>query len=349
MKTHVTIKDLALKLNISVSTVSRALRNASDIKPKTKEAVLKLAKELDYEPNSLAKSLVQRRTHLIGIIVPELDMQFFSTAIRGVQEESYKRGYNVLIAQSNESYELEVENVKAMVTSRLDGLIISLSTHTKDFSHLDKILRKGIPLVLFDRTSKNIDSSKVEADGEEGAYAATEHLIEQGYRRIAHIGGPPNLEISQKRFKGFLEAMKVNGMPVHDEYIINCDLTREDAYAKAQQLMSLTKPPDAIFAINDPVAIEAMKVIHEIGLKIPFHVGLVGFNSEPIADLLSPKLSSVTIPSKKMGQHAAQILIDQIEGENIRIVHEILPCDLVVRESSNKRAFLRQNRLSLNS
>lgn len=348
MKRHITIKDLALKLNISVSTVSRALRNASDINPKTKEAVLKLAKELDYEPNSLAKSLVQKKTFLIGIIVPELDMQFFSTAIRGVQEEAYKRGYNVLIAQSNENYELEVENVKSMVASRLDGLIISLSIQTKDFSHLDKIIRRGIPLVLFDRTSKNVDSSKVEADGAEGAYAATEHLIEQGYQRIAHIGGPLNLEISQKRLKGFIDAMNNNDMPIKKEYIIHCDLTREDANAKAQHLMSLTKPPDAIFAVNDPVAIEAMRVIQSIGLKIPFHVGLVGFNDEqPITELLNPKLSSVIIPAKKMGQHAAQILIDQIEGENVRIVHEILPCELVVRESSNKRAFLRQNRINL--
>ena len=158
MKRHITIKDLALKLSISVSTVSRALRDAPDINPKTKEAVLRLAEELDYEPNALAKSLVQKRTHLIGIIVPELDMQFFSSSIRGVQEEAYKRGYNVLIAQSNEDYELEVENIKSMVSSRLDGLIVSLSRKTKDFSHFDKIIRRDIPLVLFDRTSKSIDA-----------------------------------------------------------------------------------------------------------------------------------------------------------------------------------------------
>ena len=347
MKKHITIKDLAIKLSISVSTVSRALRNAPDINPKTKEAVLSLAKELDYEPNALAKSLVQKRTHLIGIIVPELDMQFFSSSIRGVQEEAYKRGYNVLIAQSNENYELEVENIKSMVSSRLDGLIVSLSRKTKDFSHFDKIIRRDIPLVLFDRTSKNIDSSKVEADGIEGAYAATEHLIEQGYKRIAHLGGPKNLEISQKRLKGFTDAMKMNDMPINEDYLISCDLSREDARLKATELMSSQKPPDAIFAINDPVAIEAIKVIREIGLNIPFHVGIIGFNDEPICELLSPKLSSVNIPSLKMGNHAAQILIDQIEGDNTRIVHEILPCELVVRESSNKRGYIKQNRVSV--
>jgi len=347
MKKHTTIKDLANKLNISVSTVSRALRNAPDINPKTKEAVLKLANELEYEPNSLAKSLVQKKTFIIGIIVPELDKQFFATAIRGVQEEAHKRGYNVLIAQSNENYELEVENVKSMLASRLDGMIMSLSIQTKDFSHLDKIIRREVPLVLFDRTSKNINSSKVEADGSEGAYSATEHLIEQGYKRIAHIGGPLNLEISQKRLKGFIDAMNNNNMPIREEYIVHCDLTREDAYAKAKQLMSLPKPPDAIFAVNDPVAIECMRVIQSIGLKIPFHVGLVGFNNEqPITELLNPNLTSVIIPAKKMGQHAAQILIDQIEQENVRIIHEILPCELVVRESSNKRSFLKKHRIN---
>ena len=332
MKRNITIKDLALKLNISVSTVSRALRNTPDINPKTKEAVLKLAEELDYEPNALAQNLVQRKTNLIGIIVPELDMQFFSSAIRGIQEEAYNKGYNVLIAQSNEEYNLEVENVKSMVSSRLDGLIVSLSKKTKDFSHFDKILRRGIPLVLFDRTSKNINSSKVVADGKEGAYSATEHLIEQGYQRIAHIAGPKNLEITQHRLSGYIAALENNSIQIKNEYIVHCDLSREGAYLKAKELMSLPKPPDAIYAVNDPVAIEA--------------VGIIGFNNEPITDLLSPKLSSVNIPSKKMGHHAAQILIDQIEGENIRIVTETLPCELVIRESSNRRAFLRKNKIT---
>ena len=347
MKKHITIKDLANKLSISVSTVSRALRNASDINPKTKKAVLKLAEELDYEPNALAKSLVQKKTHLIGVIVPELDMQFFSSSIRGIQEAAYEKGYNVLIAQSNESYDLEVENIKSMVSSRLDGLIISLSRKTKDFSHFDKIIRRDIPLVLFDRTTKSIESSKVEADGIDGAYSATEHLIEQGYKRIAHLGGPKNLEISKKRLKGFIDAMKMNDMPINEDYFITCDLSREDAKLKANKLMKLQKPPDAIFAVNDTVAIETMRVIKEIGLNVPFHVGVVGFNDEPICELLSPKLSSVIIPTIKMGQHAAQILIDQIEGENTRIVHEVLPCELVVRESSNKRSYIRHNKLNM--
>ena len=347
MKKQITIKDLALRLNISVSTVSRALRNAADVNPKTKEKVQMLADELDYEPNALAKSLVQKRTHIIGIIVPKLDMQFFASAIRGVQEEAYNRGYNVLIAQSNENYELEVDNLQSMVTSRLDGLIVSLSRKTKDFSHFDKVIRRSIPLVLFDRATKNVDSSKVLADDIEGAYAATEHLIEQGYKRIAHIAGPKNLEITQRRLKGFYDAMRTNNMEIENDYIIHCNLTNEDANLKARRLMSLPKPPDAIFAVNDPVAIELMKVIKEIGLNMPFHVGVVGFNNEPISELLTPKLTSVNIPSQKMGHNAAQILIDQIEDDNIRIITETLPCELIIRESSNRRAFMRNNKISV--
>ena len=347
MKRNVTIKDLARKLGISVSTVSRALRNAHDINVKTKEAVVSLAKELDYEPNALAKSLVQQRTNIIGVILPELDMQFFASAIRGIQEEAHKRGFNVLIAQSNEDYDLEVENLKSMVSSRLDGLIVSLSRDTKDFSHFDKVLRRDIPLVLFDRASNAINSSKVLADNTEGAYAATEHLIEQGYKRIAHISGPPNLDITKQRLKGYMEAMEMNNVEINDDYIIHCNLSREDAAKKAKILLSLQNPPDAIFAINDPVAIEAIKVIKEIGLQIPFHIGVVGFNNEPLTDLICPKLSSVDIPSKKMGQHSAEILIDQIEGTNSRIITETLPCNLIIRESSNRKKFLINNKISI--
>jgi len=344
MRRHVTIKDLALRLNISVSTVSRAMRNAPDINPKTKAAVLKLADELDYEPNALAKSLVQKKTHLIGIIVPELDMQFFSSAIRGIQEEAYERGYNVLIAQSIEDYNLEVDNVQSMVSSRLDGLIVSLARSTKDFSHFDKLIRRGIPLVLFDRVNENIVSSKVIADDEEGAYQATSHLIEQGYKRIAHIAGPKNLDISKNRMRGYKQALKDHGIEINNDLIIHCNLSREDAYKKASRLMKLPKAPDAIFAVNDPVAIEAIKVIKEMGFKIPFHVGIVGFNNESITELLTPRLSSVNIKSRKLGKHSAQILIDQIEGEDTRIITEVLPCDLIIRESSDRKAFLRANR-----
>jgi len=346
MNKHITIKDLAFKLGISVSTVSRALRNAPDINTRTKQKVLKLAEELDYEPNALAKSLVQKRTNLIGIIVPELDMHFFSSIIRGAQEYAYSRGYNILIAQSDENYELEVENVKSMVSRRLDGLIISLSKNTKDFSHFDKLIRRGMPLVLFDRASDNINTSKVVTDGQECAYKATEHLINQGYSKIAHIGGPKDLYISKKRLNGYLEALRVNGLPINDDYIVKCNMTKDDAARKTRQLMSLVKPPDAFFVINDPIAIEVMKVIKEIGLKIPFHIGVIGFNDEPICDLLNPKLSSVNVPTRLMGKQAIEILIDQIEGENKRIVKETISCDVVVRESSDRRAFLRKNKIT---
>ncbi|MEN8186427.1 MAG: LacI family DNA-binding transcriptional regulator [Bacteroidota bacterium] len=344
MKKSATIKDIARKLNISVSTVSRAMRNAYDINPETKKKVLKLAEELDYEPNALAKSLVQKRTNTIGVIVPELDVHFFASCIRGIQEEAHERGYKILIAQSNEDYELEVENIQAMVSSRLDGLILSLSKNTKSFTHFDKIIRREMPLVLFDRATENIACSNVIADNKRGAFEATEHLINQGYSRIAHIGGPKILEISKLRMQGYKKALKANDIEIDKDYIVHCNLSKTDTVSKVKKLMSLPKPPNAIFAVNDLVAIEAIDYILEMGLKIPYHVGVVGFNNDPFTKYSHPKLSSVNIPSIEMGHYAAQILIDQIEDENIRIVTEKLNCNLIVRDSSNRKLYIQEQR-----
>ncbi|MEN8138111.1 MAG: LacI family DNA-binding transcriptional regulator [Bacteroidota bacterium] len=344
MGRNVTIKDLARKLNISVTTVSRALRNAPDINPKTKAAVIKLAEELDYEPNALAKSLVQRKTNIIGVIVPQLDMHFFSSVISGIQNEARRLGYNVLIAQSNEDYDMEVENVRSMMSSRLDGLIVSVSRKTKDFSHFDKILRRKTPLVMFDRVGKNIESSKIVFDDVNGAYEATEHLIDQGYKRIAYIGGPRHVEVSRLREKGYTEALEDNDIEVNPEYIVYGHFNGSRAVDNVKKLMSLSSPPDAFFSVNDPVAIEVIKTIKEMGYKIPFHIGVIGFNNEPTTDIVSPRLSSVNIPTVSMGQHAAQVLIEQIENDNMRIITETLPSELIVRESSNRKAFLRDNK-----
>lgn len=320
------------------------MRNAYDINPETKKKVLKLAEELDYEPNALAKSLVQKRTNTIGVIVPELDVHFFASCIRGIQEEAHERGYKILIAQSNEDYELEVENIQAMVSSRLDGLILSLSKNTKSFTHFDKIIRREMPLVLFDRATENIACSNVIADNKRGAFEATEHLINQGYSRIAHIGGPKILEISKLRMQGYKKALKANDIEIDKDYIVHCNLSKTDTVSKVKKLMSLPKPPNAIFAVNDLVAIEAIDYILEMGLKIPYHVGVVGFNNDPFTKYSHPKLSSVNIPSIEMGHYAAQILIDQIEDENIRIVTEKLNCNLIVRDSSNRKLYIQEQR-----
>ena len=343
MKKNVTIKDIALKLDISVSTVSRAMRGAYDINPETKKKVLKLAEELDYEPNTLAKNLVQKKTKTIGVIVPELDIHFFASCIRGIQEESYKRGYKLLITQSNEDYNLEVENIQSMVSRQLDGLILSISKNTKSFTHFDKIIRREMPLVLFDRTTENIACSNVIADNTGGAFEATEHLIDQGYTRIAHIGGPKNLEISKLRYKGYKKALKANDIEINKDYVVSCDLSIDDTLSKIKKLMSLQKPPNAIFAVNDLVAIEAIGYIKEIGLKIPHHIGVVGFNNDPFTKYTHPKLSTVNIPSIEMGHYAAHILIDQIEDENIKIVTEKLKCNLIIRESSNRKSVIKRN------
>lgn len=343
MKKSATIKDLARILNVSVSTVSRAIRGGGEINPDTKIKILKLAEELDYEPNVLAKNLVQKRTNTIGVIVPELDIHFFASNIRGIHETAIERGYQVLIAQSDEDFDREVEMIRAFGRNRIDGLIISLSKNTRSFSHFDKLIRREMPLVLFDRATKNIVCSSVIADNEVGAFEATEHLFVQGYTRIAHIGGPKNLEISKLRLKGYKKALKANDIEINEDYIVHCDLSNTDAMAKVKKLMNMNNPPNAIFAINDLVAIQIMDYIKEIGLIIPYHFGVVGFNNDPFSQHTHPKLCTVNIPSLEMGHHAAEILINQIEDKNIRVVSEKLNCNLIVRKSSNRIEFMEKN------
>ncbi|MEN8248779.1 MAG: LacI family DNA-binding transcriptional regulator [Bacteroidota bacterium] len=343
MRKPTTIKDIARILNISVSTVSRAMRGAGDINPETKKKVLKLADELDYEPNTLAKNLVEKNTKTIGVIVPELDLDFFASNIRGIYEKAYEKGYKVMLAQSGEDFDKEVDIIKTMVGDRLDGLIISLSKNTKSYSHFDKIVRREMPLVIFDRYTHNIACSNVIADNRTGAFEATQHLIDQGYTKIAHLGGPNNLEISKRRLKGYKDALLANGFNIDDDYIEHCNLSKPDTIAKVKKLMNLPNPPNAIFTVNDLSAIEVINYVKEIGLKIPYHFGVVGFNNDPFSEYMDPKLSTVNIPATEMGRFAAQIVIDQIENDNIRLVTEKLNCNLIVRESSNRIEYIDKN------
>ncbi|MDB5203407.1 MAG: LacI family transcriptional regulator [Ferruginibacter sp.] len=338
MNKPATIKDIARHLNISISTVSRAMRNAPDVNPDTRRAVMALSEELSYQPNKLALSLQQKQTHNIGVIVPNLDY-VLACMIRGIDEVALEAGYTVMVCQSNESFGREMVNTRRLLDSLVDGFIISVSSETKVFDHFKKIQEKQMPMVVFDRVTPQLIAPSVRLDNEDGGFQATEHLIEQGYKRIAILAGPKNLGISNSRLDGYLAALKkYKIMPVED-LIVHCDFNREYAYLATQELLSMKKRPDAIFTISDRMAIGAMLAIKEKGLKMPQDIGLVGFNNEPVVSLVTPGISSVEQPAFELGKMAAKLFIETMHNnDDMSAVEEVLKPKLIIRESSQRIA-----------
>ncbi len=332
-----TIKDIAQKLNISISTVSRALRNTADVNSDTRKAVLDLSEQMHYQPNRLAISLRQKQTHTIGVIVPNLDY-VLSLMVRGIDEVALEAGYTVMVCQSNESFGREILNTSRLLNSLVDGFIISVSSETKTFEHFKKIQERNIPMVVFDRVTPDLIAPSVRIDNELGGMIATEHLLEQGYKRIAILAGPKNLGISNSRMDGYLNALKKNKIKKEDELIIHCDFNQDYAFFATQELLALKKRPDAIFAISDRMAIGAMLAIKKKGLSMPDDIGLVGFNNEPVVELVTPQLSSVDMSSFELGKAAAKLFIETMHNtEDMNKEEMILKPKLVIRESSLKK------------
>lgn len=340
---QVTIKDIARELGISPSTVSRALKDHPDISTETKKVVHALAEKLNYQPNIVALNLRQKKTNTIGVIIPELVHFFFSTVISGIEDVAYQAGYSVILAQSNESYEREKTDIKALFNSRVDGMLISVSRETKNFDHIESIISKGVPVVFYDRMYGNPNTSKVIVDDYIGAKEAVEHLIDQGYKRIAHLEGAPGLFISEDRKRGYIDALKEHKMEVKDALIQECPSgSQEDGNRATKKLLAMSQPPDAIFTNNDPMAIGAMMAIKEKGLKIPQDIGLVGFSNWSYGSLIEPSLTTVDQPGFEMGQEAARLLIRQIEAgdkdQEPLPETKILKTKLIVRDSSIRKS-----------
>ncbi len=336
MNKPATIKDIAQRLNISISTVSRSLRNAPDVNNETKLAVIALSEELNYQPNKLALSLRQKQTHTIGVIVPNLDY-VLSTMVKGIDEVALEAGYTVMVCQSNESFGREILNTRRLLDSLVDGFIISVSSETKIFDHFKKIRDRGLPMVIFDRVTPDLVAPSVRLDNEEGGFLATEHLLEQGYKRIAILAGPVNLGVSNSRVEGYLKALKKYKIKRDDKLIVYCDFNQDYAYYATQELLAMKKRPDAIFTISDRMAIGAMLAIKERGLRMPQDIGLVGFNNEPVVSLVTPRISSVDMPSFELGKAAAKLFIQTMHNnEDMSGTEEILRPKLFIRESSQR-------------
>lgn len=337
MKRHqTTILDIAKELNISKSTVSRALTGHPNVNAKTKEMVMELAEKLDYQRNMLAISLITSKSNTIGIMVPEFTSSFFSKVVVAAQQEAAKDGYNIIISQANESYETEVANAKVMLANQVDGLIVSITKETLNFEHLKVFQRKGIPIVFFNRVCDEMIVPKVIVDDYEGAYKAVEHLIKTGKKRIAHLAGPSSLSISKKRLNGYLDALKKYDIPIDEDLIISYDLSLNKVKIYIKHLLSLTSPPDAIFAINDPTAIEAIQIIKQQGLRIPEDIAIIGFSNDYASELIEPSLSTVAQPVEEIGKTATRMLIEQINREvsDWKATTRVLQTELIIRKST---------------
>lgn len=332
----ITINDLAKRLNLSASTVSRALRDHPDISKKTKARVRDVAAKTNYQPNLIAQSLQTRRSNNIGVIVPEIRNTFFSTVISGIEEVAYEAGYTIMVCQSNDTYIRETINTRALAANRVAGMLVSISQETHDFEHLRTIMTQGIPLVLFDRIVEDLEVSKVVVDDFNGAYNAVSYLIRQGRKRIAHIGGRNQLYVSRKRRQGFEAAMKDHNISPNPDYIVTGGYHEEDGRAAAQELCGLAAPPDAVFAINDPVALGAYMHFIDSGIKIPEEIALIGFSNNPNTTLIRPRLTTVSQPAFEMGKVAVSLLLKKLGSSSITSSAEtvVLKTELLIRESA---------------
>lgn len=336
-KRHISLKDLADELGISISTVSRALKDNPIISPELTKKVKDLAIERNYIPNPLAMGLLRQQTKMIGVIVPDLVTHFYSSVISGIEEVAKEKGYYILIASSNESLQKEKESVENLLKTRVEGLIVCISQETNSFEHFDRLIQNEVPLVFFDRVVESIKVPSVTVDGVDAAKNITCHFFENGCRSIAYISGPRHLNISKHRKEGYLLGLKECDLEFNPELLVESNLNAKDATAATKKLLALKQIPDAIFGINDTVAFAAMKEIKKHGLKIPEDIALVGFTDEFHSTVVEPALTSVTHPTLEIGKEAARLFFEQVEKESRSEEKIILPTSLIIRESSVRK------------
>ncbi len=331
-----TIKDIAKNLGISPSTVSRALKDHPDISQKTKQAVVELAAQMKYRPNALALNLRTNKSNMIGVIIPQIVHYFFSSVISGIEDYAHNKGYTVIVMQSNESAQREIENANVMIQTGVEGVLVSRAKETSDFSHFEELMDYGIPIVFFDRICPTLKTDKVIVNDEYSAFLATEYLIKTGCKKIVHFKGPDNLEISVKRLTGFLEAFYEYKMVYDESLIIKCD-NFEDAKKETQKLIDNKVDFDSIFTVNDDSAAGAIITLNKNFIKIPEQVSVFGYSNDLISEIISPKLSTVEQPGYEMGYTATKLLIERIEsGKEIKPRTEVVSTKLVLRESTKK-------------
>ena len=332
----VTIKDLAKILNISVSTVSRALRDTYDVNQETKAKVTELANQLNYKPNYNAIGLAKGRSHNIGIILPWITNYYFSTVITGIQEVAYNKGYNIVLFLTNDSPERELSISQNLSLANIDGLLVSISSNSDSCNHFRQIMDEGIPIVFFDRVPDNMKTTKVMQDDYHGAFEAVEHLIENGYTKIAHIAGPEGLSFTNTRLQGYIDALVKNNLPVREEWIIYSGFTQECGEQDTYQLLNCKEVPDAIFAVNDRKAIGSMFALKRKNIAIGKEIGVIGFTNDPASTIISPTLTTIAEPAYEIGSKSCELLLKHINKKNVVYEEVIIPGKLIVRESTRR-------------
>ena len=339
---EITIYDLARKLNISIATVSRALKDDPVVSKKTKKKIFDLAEEMGYRSNHFARNLRQQRTDTIGVIVPRLNSYFMSTIIAGIESIANAQGYNLIISQSSESVTKEISNSRTLFNNRVDGLLVSLAYDTEEISHFDPFFKKNIPVIFFDRVEQHEASTNIQIDNRRAAYEATMHLIHQGCKRIVHVTATPKRNVYIDRLSGYKQALAEKGIAFSDDDILINNLSQEAGTEAAALIKQMDPMPDGVFVANDNCAVGCMLGLKQAGIRIPQDIAIVGFNNDPVSKVVEPNLSTINYPGYEMGEVAARNLINHLNGT--APMHStntiILRSDLIIRDSSRKRETL---------
>jgi len=334
--------DLAHELGVSMTTISRALSDHHSIGPATKQKVLKLAKKLNYQPNHLAAALRKGQSKLIGVIVPYIEGRFFATVVHGIETAASKAGFNVIICQSSEDVVQERKNVETLLSAQVAGILVSLSRTTNDFQHFEKVRKRGIPLVFFDRVLENDTVNAVVLNDYDGGYQVTRHLLEQGCRRIGHFAGPQHLNIYRNRRQGYLDALHSYNLPPNEQLIVYSDMTLEDGAESMRKLLKAPDGPvDAVFSAGDTAVLGALQLLKSQGVAVPQQVALAGFSNEGFTAITEPMLTSVDQRCEEMGQATMRLFLELREAGDAPALQRqvILQPRLFVRESSLHHTF----------
>jgi LacI family transcriptional regulator len=336
-KGEITIYDISRALNISASTVSRGLNKNPQIRKEVRRKIIQVANEMGYQPNKFASSLRLKRTRTLGVVIPRIDSHFMSTVISGMEKVAKQKGYQLLISQSEESASLEAENIQALFNSRVDGFLVSLSCETKNLDHFQYVFRKDIPILFFDRVFYQSNCITIVIDNFKAGYNATQHLIDQGYRKIACVTGSLNRNVYNDRLLGFKQALSDNSVPFDEDFLIVSNLSYSSGEMIVRELMKCEAMPDAIFTANDSSAVSTICELKKAGYRIPEDIAVVGFNDDPVSKVVEPNLTTVHYPGREMGEIAASTMIKTLEGTQFEKVSTIiLNSELIVRQSSVK-------------
>ncbi len=332
---RITAEAIAAKLGVSAMTVSRALSGRPNVNKKTKEKILLAAKRLGYTPNHIARSLTLRKTQIIGVVIPEIAHSFFPEVIRGMEDAAYSAGYHLILTNTAEDYNRELDAINTLQSRRVDGLLISTAQTVTDHSVYKDAVRLGTPIVFFDRVVQNIGASCVSIDDEDCCARITEHLIGHGYKSIAHLSGPPSISIGRDRQRGYRRALEKNGIKFRPELVERAGFHEKGGYLAMEKLLQLParERPDAVVAVNDPAAFGAMKSIEEHKLRIPQDIAIVGMTDDVRAGLISIPMTTIRQPAYEIGKTAALTLIAEIEGKSKPGKRIIVNTELTVRRS----------------